>query len=255
MFLKDPYENRPNNRYGQIFNDIREGKPPATKPENVDKDEDVIWYLLESCWERNPKKRPTARVFLRLIQSISLIDQGPSQSRDRTMGRDFLRQPRYDHRSLYYFFLHYTPSANLAQPNILSDNDALSELCYALVTTPESTHGWVVFKFFHEDILKVRGGADIWTAPQSSSFTFPSSPLHADISKTVKEFWNTLKPSEAMEWAELAHDIRNAYKQLMALFGNGLTFDGNDWEKQRHYHARALYFKWEKYQATDGTAS
>ncbi|PVF98959.1 kinase-like protein [Serendipita vermifera] len=82
VFLKDPYENRPNNRFGQIFHDIRDGKPPATKPQNVVNDEDVLWYLLESCWEQKPERRPTAGVVFSLLQSISLTKLVPTQCRD-----------------------------------------------------------------------------------------------------------------------------------------------------------------------------
>jgi hypothetical protein len=91
------------------------------------------------------------------------------------------------------------------------------------------------------------------TAVYSSSFVFPPSPFLADISKTVVEFWKVLDSSEIMEWGELACDIRLAHAQLIAIFGNGVIFDGKDWEEQRHYHARTLYFKWMGLQAVHGT--
>jgi hypothetical protein len=68
----------------------------------------------------------------------------------------------------------------------------------------------------------------------------------------VLEYWKTLQPSEVTDWAELARDIRIAHAQLLAAFGNGAVFDGNDWEEQRYYHARTLYFKWMGLQAVHG---
>jgi hypothetical protein len=85
-------------------------------------------------------------------------------------------------------------------------------------------------------------------------FAFPPSPLFADISKTVVELWKTVQPPEVIEWAELARDIRIAHTYLVAAFGNGVVFDGKDWEEQRQYHARSLYFKWMGLQAIHGTA-
>ncbi|PVF98991.1 hypothetical protein CPB86DRAFT_872964 [Serendipita vermifera] len=127
-------------------------------------------------------------------------------------------------------------SSILLQPNTLSDSDALSILCYTLVTSPESTHAWIVFKFFHEDALKASAGANVssiipTTTFHSTSFTFPSSSFLADISKNVVEFWKALAPDEIMDWAEFARDIRNAHTQLVASFGNGIIFDGKDWEE------------------------
>ncbi|PVF98993.1 hypothetical protein CPB86DRAFT_326921 [Serendipita vermifera] len=166
-----------------------------------------------------------------------------------------ITQPRNDPSSIYQFFLNYIPSASLVQPNTLSDSDALSILCYTFVTTPEPSHAWVAFKHFHEDALKASAGVEISTITNLSLFAFPQSPFLADISKTVVGFWNVLDPGEIMDWAELARDIRNAHTQLVASFGNGITFDGKSWEEQRSYHARTLYFKWMGYQATYGITS
>lgn len=55
-----------------------------------------------------------------------------------------------------------------------------------------------------------------------------------------------------MDWAELARDIRNAHSQLVASFGSGVIFDGKDWEEQRNYLARTLYYKWMGLQASHG---
>jgi hypothetical protein len=100
--------------------------------------------------------------------------------------------------------------------------------------------------------LRANAGANISTV-SSSYFSFPPSPFLADISKKVIEFWKVLEPSEIAEWAELACDIRTAHAQLVAVFGNGVVFDGKDWEEQRHYHARTLYLKWMGLQAIHGT--
>jgi hypothetical protein len=100
-----------------------------------------------------------------------------------------------------------------------------------------------VFKILQEDALKANAGIDISATPHSTLFAFPPSPLFADISKTVLEYWKSLQPAEVIDWEELARDIRIAHAQLLAVFGNGVIFDGNDWEEQRQYHARTLYFK------------
>ncbi|PVF91273.1 hypothetical protein CPB86DRAFT_802944 [Serendipita vermifera] len=163
-----------------------------------------------------------------------------------------LLTPRNNPSLAYQFFLNYIPSASLFRPNTLSNNDALSILCYTLITTPESTHAWVAFKCFHEDALKASVGVDASTTPNSSSFTFPLSPFLIDISKTVVEYWKLLEPGEIMDWAELARDIRNAHSQLVASFGSGVIFDGKDWEEQRNYLARTLYYKWMGLQASHG---
>jgi hypothetical protein len=102
--------------------------------------------------------------------------------------------------------------------------------------------------------LRANAGVDISTLPYPSSFAFPPSQFLADISKRVVEFWKVLEPSEIAEWSELACDIRIAHAQLVATFGNGIVFDGKDWEEQRQYHARTLYFKWMGLQAVRGAA-
>ncbi|PVG00588.1 kinase-like protein [Serendipita vermifera] len=60
LFLKDPYSHRPNNLFGRIFNDIRSGMPPATKPVPMDEKQEFLWTLLESCWKPIPEERITA---------------------------------------------------------------------------------------------------------------------------------------------------------------------------------------------------
>jgi hypothetical protein len=82
----------------------------------------------------------------------------------------------------------------------------------------------------------------------SSPFTFPPSSFATDYSKAILEYWKSLYTAEILKWEELAQDIRSAYGQLAARFGNGLVFDGNDWEDQRYYHARNLFLKWTGYQ-------
>ncbi|PVF90951.1 hypothetical protein CPB86DRAFT_803179 [Serendipita vermifera] len=77
-----------------------------------------------------------------------------------------------------------------------------------------------------------------------------------DISKTIIDLWNTLDPTVIFEWEELVRDIKNAYAQLVSRFGNGVVFYGDNWEDQRCYHARSLFFKWMgyQYQSMYGTA-
>lgn len=180
--------------------------------------------------------------------SSTLVTAGPLSPRNEIP----ILTPRNDPYLIYQSFLNYIPSASLVQPNTLSNSDALSVLCYTLVTTPDVAHAWAAFKFFQEDALKANAGMDVSTPSNSFSFAFPPSPFLADISKAVVNFWNVLEPDEVVDWAELARDIRNAHTQLVASFGNGINFYGKDWEEQRHYHARSLYFKWMGLQAIHG---
>ncbi|PVF98999.1 hypothetical protein CPB86DRAFT_796930 [Serendipita vermifera] len=83
--------------------------------------------------------------------------------------------PRNNPYLIYLFFLNYIPSASLVQPNILSDSDALSILCYMLVTTPKSTHVWILFKFFQEDALRENAGADTQEANAGPMNNHPMS--------------------------------------------------------------------------------
>jgi hypothetical protein len=87
----------------------------------------------------------------------------------------------------------------------------------------------------------------------TSSAAFPPSPFLADISKKVVDFWKVLELHEIAEWEELACDILTTHTQLVAMFGNGVVFDGKDWEKQRHHHARTLYWKWMGLQSVYGS--
>ncbi|PVF91986.1 hypothetical protein CPB86DRAFT_791627 [Serendipita vermifera] len=81
-----------------------------------------------------------------------------------------------------------------------------------------------------------------------SPLSFPSNPSAIDISKSIADLWKSLDPTALFEWEELTRDIKSAYAQLVARFGNGAVFDGNAWEDQRGYHARSLFFKWMGYQ-------
>jgi hypothetical protein len=153
---------------------------------------------------------------------------------------------------VYRILLNHIPTAKPNTSNTITNNDVLSPLSYALATTPESSHAWTVFKLVQEEAMRFITGEDSSAIPTPSSFTFPPSPFTAEISKRILELWNALGPNEMFEWEELVRDIRNIYARLITLFGNGITFDGKDWEEQRHYHARSLYFKWTGYQAIHG---
>jgi hypothetical protein len=154
---------------------------------------------------------------------------------------------------MYQFFLHYIPSADPLELYSLPNNDTISTLVYALATAPESSRAWIVFKILQEDILRVNSGVDLSTIAFSSTVAFPPPPFLADISRTVVGFWEVLDSSEVIEWAKLARDIRIAHTQLVTAFGNGVLFEGKDWEEHRHYHARTLYWKWMGLQSVHGS--
>lgn len=63
-FLQLPHAKRKNNLRGQIFADIKAGRPPATKPISSSAQDIQIWDLLDSCWMREPEKRPSAQAIL-----------------------------------------------------------------------------------------------------------------------------------------------------------------------------------------------
>lgn len=72
IYLVVPYAHREHNLQGQIFHDIRTGVPPASRPDmssSLADDApasssadgiDILWSILESCWSREPRSRPTA---------------------------------------------------------------------------------------------------------------------------------------------------------------------------------------------------
>jgi hypothetical protein len=67
--------------FGRIFNDIRNGVPPSTKPRDFGANADPLWSIIELCWKRNPKDRVRAReliVTLRAYTSV-LIPQAPTK--------------------------------------------------------------------------------------------------------------------------------------------------------------------------------
>ncbi|PVF90952.1 hypothetical protein CPB86DRAFT_830802, partial [Serendipita vermifera] len=150
---------------------------------------------------------------------------------------------------IYYLFLNHTPTADLVQPTyILSNSDALSSLTYAFATTPESSHPWLVFKLVQWESLRASTDESLPPTVDLSPFAFPPDAYTLHISKTIIDLWNTLDSTAILEWEELTRDIKNAYAQLISRFGNGIVFYGDNWEDQRYYHARSLFFEWMGYQ-------
>ncbi|PVF91152.1 hypothetical protein CPB86DRAFT_792249, partial [Serendipita vermifera] len=157
--------------------------------------------------------------------------------------------PHHDPHLVHHAFLNNVPNADLNRSNILTNSDTLSPLSYVLATSPEPSHGWVVFKLVQWEALRASSPEDTSFIVDPFPFTFPPSAFTTDSSKSILEFWNALDPGEIFEWEELARDIRIAYAQLASRFGNGIEFDGSAWEYWRQYHARNIFLKWMGYQA------
>ncbi|CAG8589578.1 10912_t:CDS:2 [Acaulospora colombiana] len=165
--------------------------------------------------------------------------------------------PRNNPHLVQQFLLRHIPEANPTGTNTLSNNDTLSPLIYALVTTPFSSHSWIVFKFMQEQELRVAANvnADAVDSACLNLFNFPPfSQFAVDTSRAVAQFWTSLNEMEVAEWEELARDISEMHTRLVALFGNGVVFDWNAWEAQRQYHARTIYLKWTGSQAIHGVS-
>lgn len=60
IFLQNPYSHRKHNNLGDIYRDIVDGVPPATKPTRISTSESQIWLILESCWGIEPSARASA---------------------------------------------------------------------------------------------------------------------------------------------------------------------------------------------------
>lgn len=64
-FLQLPYAHRKHNCFGQIYTDIKAGKPPACRPNpHHHSDEIQIWDILDECWRKAPQDRPDAQSIL-----------------------------------------------------------------------------------------------------------------------------------------------------------------------------------------------
>ncbi|CAG8693379.1 7339_t:CDS:2, partial [Acaulospora colombiana] len=143
---------------------------------------------------------------------------------------------------LHDFLLDQIPCADLTRPNIMSNNNILSILLYTLDTTPRSMHGWATFKIFQEHTLKRPNNQPEFAVTNYSALS--STYTDVDTARTIADSWTALGPAEIAEWEELAHDIRIAYAQLIATFGNRIVFEGFLWEEERLYHVRTIYLKW-----------
>jgi serine/threonine protein kinase len=80
IYLKDPYAHRPNNLYGRIFNDIRNGIPPATRPDGLDMASGMLWYLLESCWNPTPEGRTTIQQLNKKLYELLWKDHSSAET-------------------------------------------------------------------------------------------------------------------------------------------------------------------------------
>jgi hypothetical protein len=65
------YAHRPNNFLGEIFEDIRNGVPPAIRPMEADSEDKLYWDILESCWKVAPDQRPEVPKILEKLEKLS----------------------------------------------------------------------------------------------------------------------------------------------------------------------------------------
>jgi hypothetical protein len=129
--------------------------------------------------------------------------------------------------------------------NLITNNHALSPFLHKLCTTPVTIHDAIVFKFIQEQELVKRARAS--GVNRSLNAPLPSTSSNAsavDMSWLVARFWMCLDDIEKSQWAELARDIRNAYQELIAAFGDGVIFEANTWEEERNYRTNNIFLKW-----------
>jgi hypothetical protein len=53
---------------GEVFQDIRNGVPPAIRPTDLTMEDSTLWDILESCWCLDPAKRPNASFILEQLR-------------------------------------------------------------------------------------------------------------------------------------------------------------------------------------------
>ncbi|PVF93768.1 kinase-like protein [Serendipita vermifera] len=86
IFLQEPYAHHANNLHGDIFIDIRSGKPPATILSELGTPESKPWEVIVSCWKIRPIERPSASELGFMLgssespYSLQPRQQGPSES-------------------------------------------------------------------------------------------------------------------------------------------------------------------------------
>ncbi|CAG8693388.1 7340_t:CDS:2, partial [Acaulospora colombiana] len=107
--------------------------------------------------------------------------------------------PQNNPHLVHQFLLNHIPEADLTGSNTLSNDDTLSPLIYALVTTPLSSHGWILFKFIQEQQLRVTTNAGVIALEPTSLNLFrfpPFSQFAIDTSRAVAQFWTSLNEME-----------------------------------------------------------
>lgn len=67
IFLQPPYAHRANHIFIGIFQDVRNGVPPAVRPNLLTIEESELWLILEHCWALVPGVRPSARSVLEAL--------------------------------------------------------------------------------------------------------------------------------------------------------------------------------------------
>ena len=76
-----------------MLNEMQVGKPPATRPEDLEADLVELWELMAGCWDRDPSSRPWASdLFISLTKMInkhrpSSLLHSPAPSAEPTLLR------------------------------------------------------------------------------------------------------------------------------------------------------------------------
>lgn len=69
-----PYRNRKHNIRWEIFNDMKDGIPPAVRPRETSAELGAIWEMLEACWRPEPDERVTTSTLLEWLAYTALAD-------------------------------------------------------------------------------------------------------------------------------------------------------------------------------------
>lgn len=72
IFEQKPYAQHANNLRGQIFRELKKGRPPATELPQVSWPSRRIWSLLVHCWDAEPSSRPSAFVASHMLKCTTM---------------------------------------------------------------------------------------------------------------------------------------------------------------------------------------
>jgi hypothetical protein len=77
VFGAVPYSHHPNGNslLRNIYNDMKKGIHPVTRPVRLPDNEDLLWDIVTWCWSRDPVLRPQAYELLASLHSLMNIAQ------------------------------------------------------------------------------------------------------------------------------------------------------------------------------------